>query len=677
MLAGKINLGHPSVNSAALIVLVALTLVVIPHFFHLPKWLSLLCLGLIAWRAGFEFGLVTLPGKSALLLVTIGLVVGVSMEYNATVGKDSGSALLIGLLCLKLFETQTFRDVSMLSNIAIFSLVVNFLYDQSILVAIVTLVALVFLFSGVIGYGHRHPRPHRHPRRRGWAKPEALAFPGADHERMHFILAGKMLLQAFPFAIALFLLFPRIDGSLWGLPEDAFSGSTGLTEEMSPGLISQLSNNDDIAFRVKFDTPMPAAAQLYWRGPVMGHFDGFTWSAAAKKEPMTDPMDYSAFDQVARYTITLQPHNRYWLFALDSPVDLPENSFLSAENQVLSQARVNQVQRYQLVSKTHYLLPAEANTLSGYLQVPQQSSPRSRQLVRTLSVPNDPEATLAAVLNYFSEHGFFYTRNAPRLSQQPIDEFLFDSKRGYCEHFASSFTVLMRLAGVPSRVVTGYLGGEVNPLDDVLAVRQSDAHAWSEVYLGPNKGWVRIDPTAYIPPSNIESPEDQRRLSSGAVQPFVAAEQTWLAQGLRQAGYAWDLVNNQWSQWVLDYNSRQQQAFFAALGFPELTWQGLTQGMLLAVGMLAALLAAGIFARPFQRRQRVQAYYARFVKRFGKYGIRKSGSEGASDFSQRASAEFPEKRSQIQEISDLYNQLRYGEGGNIDLLKEKVKAFRL
>ena len=657
------------VNVEALSLLLGLVLIVSPHIYRLPVWLGLTCIVLIVWRAACELEIVTTPNKTTLLILVIFLIVGISIDYYAVAGKDAGTALLIGLLCLKLHEIKGDRDIGVVSNMAIFTIVINFLYEQSFAIAIVMLVALLFLFSALIGYQHNH-RP---------VSPDQTSRSSVinANERMHILLAGKMLLQAIPLAIVLFIFFPRIDGSLWGLPKDSHSASTGLTEKMSPGLISNLSDNDAIAFHVKFESNRPNANDLYWRGPVLWHFDGYSWTSPKASEPLGQNLGYDASAELSRYTITLQPHSHHWLFALDVPVEIPKSSILSSELQLLSPARITEMQRYQLASLTDRKIPAAGNTFVSYLQLPETSSPRSRQLVNELSVPGNPQATVNAVLAYFSENDFYYARNAPLLYEQPVDEFLFDTKRGYCEHFSSSFTVLMRLAGIPARIVTGYLGGQTNPIDGVMTVRQSDAHAWSEVYLGADKGWVKVDPTAYIPIANIENFEDARRLSATQLNPIALLHESWFVKSYRQVAYAWGMVNNQWNQWVLNYNKKRQQKLFTGLGMQNLSWKRLTQAMLIVLVVVTGLLATSILAKPTQQLNKVQIYYARFLKRFHKFGIYKGVSEGASEFCQRLTGKFPEKTSEITEISELYNRLRYGSGGSEEDFRTKTQSFRI
>ncbi len=650
------KLQNPKVQPAALILLIGLLLVFIPHFSHLPLWLTFVMFGLVIWRGAYELQLCGIPGKALLFLLTLMLLTGIVFSYHTLIGRNAGSAMLLGLLCLKLFEIKSFRDISVIINLALFSIVINFLFNQSIPVALTMLIALLFLFTALISFQHDYKKLNKN-------LPVSLNLIQSS-EKQHFKLAFKMLSQAIPFAIVLFILFPRVNGPLWGLPEDAFSGTTGLSDQMSPGRISKLSNNSAVAFRVKFNSEIPTANKLYWRGPVMWNFDGYNWTAPSKERIALKQFNFTALNKKTDYSITLQPHNNFWLLALDIPSKLPENSQLSADMQVLSLLPIQKLTRYDLTSYTQYILPANPKlTMQRYLRLPGSNlnTPnlnKSRLLMNKLKDDSNQQNTINNVLNYFATQNFYYSREPPLLYDNPIDEFLFETKRGYCEHYASSFTVLMRLAGIPARVVTGYQGGQLNPIDNYMTIRQSDAHAWSEVFL-EEKGWQRIDPTAAIPPGNIENTADALRLNSSAKKPSRLFKTNWLAKQLKQMRFAWDAVNNRWNQWVLGYNNKRQKAFFTALGIEEISWQGLSQLLFSILAVLTGLLALLVFRKQSINQDDVQKIYLKFLKKLKKYKLTKSASEGAADFCNRAIVTLPEHKKPIELITLLYQQLRY------------------
>ena len=671
------RLQNPSVQPASLILLVGLLLVLFPHFFHLPLWLSLVMLGLLIWRACYDLQFCAIPNRKILLLLTLMLIAGIVLSYHTIIGRNAGSALLLGLLCLKLFEIKSFRDVALIINLALFSIVINFLFNQSIFIALIMIFALIFLFTALVGFQHNYKDLSD-------LSPLPLKLIQSN-EKKHFKLAIKMIAQAVPFAIILFIFFPRVDGPLWGLPEDAFSGTTGLSDKMSPGRISHLSNNSAVAFRVKFETATPPAGKRYWRGPVMWNFNGYDWTAPISQRLALNKFGFTALGEKTNYSITLQPHNKFWLLALDIPSILPTNAKLSVDMQVLSLRPVQKLKRYNLSSYTNYILPKSTKTsLQRYLQLPIKNAIepgsnlyKSRSLINKLKDADNPKNTVNNVLNYFATQNFYYSRKPPLLYNNPIDEFLFSTKRGYCEHYASSFSVLMRLAGIPSRVVTGYQGGEINPIDNYMTIRQSDAHAWSEVYLGNKEGWVRVDPTASIPPANIENVNDALRLNSNLKKPAHLFTSNWLTKKIKQLHFAWDAVNNRWNQWVLGYNNKKQKAFFAAIGIPEISWQGLSQLLFSILAVLTGGLAFLVFSN--QSKDKTQKTYFKFLKKMKKQGLIKEASEGAYDFAHRAIIKLPKHKTQIQIISNLYQQLRYGHHSDkkLKLLKKQITAFHI
>ena len=662
-----------NVKPSSLILLLGLFLVLIPHFSHLPVWLSIISTLLIFWRACHELHYCKVPNKFILLVLTLMLLSGIVFSYHTIVGRDAGSAMLLGLLCLKLFEIKSFRDISLIINLALFSIVINFLFNQSIFVALIMLFALVFLFTALIGFQHDY---------KNLSKSTSLDLKTIQaNEISHFKLAAKMLTQAIPFAIVLFILFPRVNGPLWGLPEDAFSGQTGLSDKMSPGRISQLSSDTAVAFRVKFTSEIPSINELYWRGPVMWHFDGYNWTAPSNERLAVSNFEFTALGTKTNYSITLQPHNNFWLFALDIPSNLPARSRLSANMQMLSLDPIQKLKRYNVSSYTHYFLPTYSQVpIQRYLKLPPASDlnlAKSRKLINTLQAPTDPEKTISNVLNYFATKDFYYSRQPPLLYDNPIDEFLFETKRGYCEHYASSFTVLMRLANIPSRIVTGYQGGEINPLDNYMTLRQSDAHAWSEVYL-QNKGWVRVDPTAAIPPSNIENSDDALRLNSNLKKPSRLFQTTWLSKQLKQMRFAWDAVNNRWNQWVIGYDNKRQKAFFSALGIEEITWQGLSQLLFTILGILTLLLAFFTFQYKHRTETKIEKHYRKFLKKVAKDLLIKKASEGAYDFSLRVIEKLPQHTKIINSITILYLELRYEHysESKFESFKTEIKYFK-
>ncbi|MBI1422193.1 MAG: DUF3488 domain-containing protein [Gammaproteobacteria bacterium] len=626
--------------------LAGLAVVILPHVEHLPLWTSLTCFSLVMWRLLYDMRRLPLPNKFIVFLTFVLIILGVISHYFTIVGREAGTALLISLICLKLFEIRSFRDISLVVQLAFFAIVVTFLFSQSIFVALTMLLAVLLLVTALISFQHAKSSQHQ----RTWP------------EKEHIRLAMKMVVYAIPLTVIIFIFFPRTGTPLWGLPHDAFAAKTGLSDEMSPGNISNLVDSQEVAFRVQFQSQIPEPAQTYWRGPVFWAFDGRTWSAPALERRVMKKIALQQPANPVEYTVTLEPNNNFWLFALDQPGVLPEHAMLSTEMQLLARKPVNHLLRYDMTSYLNYELPWLSWLPDArYLYVPPDSAPRAREYIQKLMQQHPDQAGLVnAVLNRFRNDDYYYTRQPPPLNGDPTDAFLFDTRRGYCEHYASSFTVLMRLAGIPARVVTGYQGGEMNPLSNYMIVRQSDAHAWSEIYL-KGKGWLRVDPTAVIPPGNIENVNDVDRFRTELIDPRVLSERGWLTASVRQLHYAWDMVNNSWNQWVIGYSNQKQKSLFKAIGIPEITWQGLSYALFATLGVFTSLMAASIFQAQRVRKNTLERIYGRFLRKLRVMHIEKLPAEGALDFSRRVARQFPDQSVELINIANLYNQARYAD----------------
>ena len=650
-------------RSGMYFLLAGLVVVLLPHLEHLPLWTNLTCFSLLMWRLLYDMKRLPLPNRFVIFLLFVLITLGVLSSYFTIVGREAGTALLICMIYLKLFEIKSLRDISLIVQLAFFAIVVTFLFSQSIFVAMSMLVAVVLLMTALIDFQHAKSGQDQH----------------VHSEKDHLILALKMLIYAIPLAIVIFILFPRTSTPLWGLPHDAFVAKTGLSDEMSPGKISNLVDSEEVAFRVQFKSRIPEPAKTYWRGPVFWAFDGRTWSApvlqrgAMKKIILVNPTN------PIEYTVTLEPHNNFWLFALDQPAVIPEHAILSTEMQLLARKPVNHLMRYEMTSYLDYTLPwVPWLSRERYLQVPAKSAPRARQYMQTLLKQYPDKADIVnAVLTRFRNKQYYYTRRPPQLSGDPTDAFLFDTKRGYCEHYASSFTVLMRLAGIPARVVTGYQGGEMNPLSNYMIVRQSDAHAWSEIYLN-GKGWLRVDPTAVIPAGNIEDVGDVGRFRSELIDPKKLSEQSWFTTSARDLQYAWDAVNNRWNQWVIGYSNQSQKSLFKAIGIPEITWRGLSYVLFATLSIFTLLIAVNIFQAQRVRKNAIEKIYQQFLRKLRPLHIEKAPSEGALNFSRRVARQFPNQTRELMNIASLYNDIRYAGAnqGTANALREAVKSIR-
>lgn len=639
------------------LILFSVVMVLLPLLSHIPLWLTLVCFALVVWRLLYDLGLIPLPGRYLRLLMIVIILGAIILNYFTLFGRTAGSAFLASMLCMKLLEMHKQRDRMIVIFLASFVVILGFLFSQSIFTGIYMIFEIIVLTTTLITINHR----------------PVSYFSYLTTYKNNLRLAGRMLLQAAPLCLLLFILFPRVPGPLWGLPEDVGGATTGLTEEMSPGRISQLSNNDAVAFRVKFKDVIPQSSELYWRGPVLWRFDGVRWDAPKSQLTLRLESEHEKFGSAIDYSVTLEPHQQRWLFALDLPDSLPKHSRMSSELQVLSIGIIDKVTRYELRSHTKYRIEADTpNNKQRYLNLPLNISPRSKQLIQTwLRDSSDKRQIVQKALAYFRDQEFYYSRQPPLLFDDPVDEFLFQTRKGYCEHYASAFTVMMRQAGIPARVVTGYLGGEMNPLSDYMIVRQSDAHAWSEIWL-EQQGWLRIDPTSMIPPGRIESTADLIRRQSQTNRDTQLIELNWLGQSFRQASFAWDAVNNRWNQWIIGFNEKRQLALLSSLGMPDITWRGMA--FLLFSMMTVVLLVVGFYLlrNTKQQADRVIKLYQKFENKMAIHGYSRHANESARHFAKRINSSRDDLVNEVNGITSLFNKLRYS-AHPPDYLYEKLE----
>lgn len=632
--------------------LASLALVYGLHALHLPLWMTLFALLAGGWRYATQLGTIRLPHLRILLPLAVIAIAGVIFSHGMLFGRDASVSLLATMMALKLLESHSRRDAMLLVFLTFFFCITSFLFSQSLLVGLYLLLPLVALTATLIALNHPH---------------------GTMPIRTRLRLAGTMLAQGAPIMLVLFLLFPRIEGPLWGVPEDAYSGMTGLSDHMAPGSISQLSRSDSVAFRAAFHSAVPDPARLYWRGPVLWAFDGTTWTGEAQPRERPSPAP-GATGPLVRYTVTLEPHNRRWLFMLDIPVGIPPDGTLVHDYQLLAKQPVRLRMRYDGASRLDYRLNdrPDPESRSQALQLPAKGNPKALSLGRQW-MGDPPSAIVQRALAMFREHPFRYTLNPPLLGENSVDEFLFSTRSGFCEHYASSFVFLMRAAGVPARVVTGYQGGEINPADHYLMVRQTDAHAWAEVWL-EGQGWVRVDPTAAVAPQRVESGMATALPAGEPVPPLMRADLHWL----RQFYLRWDAINNRWNQWVLGYDQRRQAELLSRLTSSQIDWQEMIVGLI--AGVATTVLAIAAFMLLARRRvDPLQAAYLRFLRKLARAGVERKPHEGPLDFATRAAQVLPEKATAIRDISLHYARLRYGliaPAHQIVAFRHQVKAFR-
>ena len=610
--------------------LLTVLMVIAPHASHLPLWASSLSVVMLAWLVYLAYHDLPLPKRWLRLAITLAAAAGILIEYHTLFGREVGVTLLILLATLKLMELKTRRDAMALIYLCCFILITRFFYSQSLSTGLYMLASL-FVITVV------------------WLHLHVSAF------RACVKIASILLLQAIPLTVILFILFPRMPGPLWGLPQDAFA-SSGLDDKMSPGSLSRLVLSDAVAFRVSYQGLAPRRDQMYWRGPVLWNFDGRSWSSGKSAQIFSAQLSDTA--QPISYSVTLEAHNKTWLFGLDMPDSLSIPFRRMDDEQLLNPEPVNTRLRYQARSYLNYHtdLQESAVQLARALQLPAGLNPHALKLAKSWHANSSDAQIISRALSLFNRENFRYTLNPPAVNS--IDDFLFTTRAGFCEHYASGFVFLMRAAGIPARVVTGYQGGEYNAFGNYYIIRQSDAHAWAEVWLKA-RGWVRIDPTAAIAPERVEQ-NLSAALPENAALPFMARNPP---QWLRELNLNWDAISYRWSLWVIGYSNERQFALMNRLGLTSISAQALA--MMAGIGLIIGLFALYMLRHLFKREQdKTQATWLKLCQKLAKSGLARQTYEGPMDYAMRISVIRPDLAVLIQDIANRYIALRYGTTGN-------------
>ncbi len=624
----------------------------LPQAVHLPIWVAVFGFALVVLRLVLVRRDRRRPRATparipswALALFALAIAFAIRKSYGYFVGRDPCVAFLFVLVGIKFLEVRTLRDGSLLVCLAIFLLITPFFYSQSMLAALAALPAVLAVGAALESLAHDSAAPPT-PWRAAWRR------------------SAAMIAQGLPIAAALFLLFPRLATPLWGLPADRMA-ATGLSDRMSPGSISELALNDAVAFRVDFDSTPPPPRARYWRGPVLSLFNGREWRSFS---PRLGGRLVTGNAPAARYTVTLEPNDHPWLFALDFPSGMPDidqetgtrgnaGGFAgySREQQLLMRAGITQPLRYTIESRLTDSYPVASQQEAILNARPPAGNPRTVAFARSLREQHpDDRHFIGAVLRWFRDEQFFYTLAPPLLEQEPVDMFLFETRRGFCEHYASAFVVMLRAAGIPARVVTGYQGGEINPRGGYMIVRQSDAHAWAEAIIDGE--WHRFDPTAAVAPSRVERGLFSSVAAGEPVPLFAREDGGWL----KSAQLAFDALNHQWRRNVVQFNRDRQRALFRDWRLDQFDpWQ-------VAVGASAALLAwaGGVFAWFAARRKRQEralTLWADACRRLARAGLPRHTYEGPLAFAERAASRWPQFAIAFRAMGDSFAALRYGD----------------
>jgi len=590
----------------------------LPHVLHLPVWVSGVGMMIVAAKL-YEHhkpnqAVALLFSPVGMTFIAFGGAALIRLHYGYFLGRDPCVAFLFILVSAKFAEVRRSSEATLLLCLCGFLLLTQYFYSQSILSAIITLPAVIALGNALAVIR------------------DSQNAPSTKHSIKTVI---KLLVQGAPLAALLFMVFPRLPGPLWSLPNDAVA-TTGLSDSMSPGSIGALSKSDAVAFRIEFKGTPPAPEQRYWRGPVLNDFDGKRWTTIKSKFKVQP--NRTASGERLHYTVTMQPTQMQWLFSLDHPVSLPMRdttdtntsvvlAHMSTDLQLTSFKKIKSVTRYTQISSLSDSFKPAARP-SPLLTQLSGNNPKSVAFAKAMRAEaGSDRAYVKQLLSYFNTEPFRYTLKPSLLGDSPVDEFLFSTRNGFCEHYASAFVVLLRAAAIPSRVVTGYLGGEMN--GDYMIVRQSDAHAWAEAYLDGR--WVRFDPTGAVAPSRVEQNMASALGGNEPVPMMARRGNNWL----RQFKLGIDELNYDWQRLVVNFNNDSQYKLWQRLGLPKLQlWQ-----ITVAVLLLTAIWCVFVLGFPLARTKTLsdeQKLWNHYVQLLSRYGIDRLHNETPNGFILRA-----------------------------------------
>jgi transglutaminase-like putative cysteine protease len=645
-------------------VLLAFSAVVMLHLEHLPVWVTALAGLCVLWRILEYRGAVPFPPWPLKAILVAGCIIGLTLVYPSLLGLEPMLAMLIAGFGLKLLEMHHKRDAVVLVYLAFFTAAVDCVFSVEIPTFVLVVLTFVIATAALVSINQSKSRSFS-------MSPSTIAL--------------KMLAMALPLMLALFLVVPRL-GALWSIPLPKNQARTGVGDTLSLGGISQLVGSDKLAFRARFEGEVPARERLYWRGIVLSEFDGTDWSQADFFTPGRLIMQRGADENVERlgepirYTLTMEPTHRRWLFALSTPATGEPGVRLVQDSRLVSVNEISLRRNYDVRSWLDYRLEAEGlNPASAERErsLPPGSNPETVRVAREWAQQTPGAEDLIARLLQLYNRTFVYTLEPPLLGEHAIDQFLWQTQRGFCEHFAASFAFFMRAAGHPARVIGGYLGGEVHPSESFVTVRQYDAHAWAEVWI-EGSGWVRIDPTAAVAPERVEM----------SLADLFSNEDGFLANSplslLRFRNFGWvnwlilqrDYLDYAWATWVLGYDRRQVEVLERLLGQVTAFRLGLLF-LVAAVLSLMPYLVARLINRRRNKPDPRDALIIQFCSKMARAGLPRRTGEGILDFAHRISTTRPQVETEVMHIASTYVEARYDDRASqrMDELRQAVRRF--
>jgi transglutaminase-like putative cysteine protease len=614
-----------------------------PTVGSLAPWIPCLFLLMLALKFWMEPKGYRLRSPAWKLVLVAAILAAIYFSYGTLRGIEPGVSLIVLLTSLKLLEAHTAIEFHIMVMMAWLLCLCGFFLSQDFAVAVCLFTAFTLLVVALIQF-HRG------------SSPAALWPP--------LTTACKLLAQATPLVVLLFLLFPRVNMGFWVGIHDLRSATSGFSDRLSPGSIASLANSSDTAFRAEFpDSKTRPPGPMYWRGAVMWHCGGLEWRAPYAPAALSDSSGQFLNRKAIRQRITLAPHGGRWMFALDRPFAAPRGAMLVPGDYLWSFQPIRKARRYEVVSSSEVtkreLQPHERQRA---LELPASISPRVRELAQSWTAENsNPRTIVNNALRFFRTNRFRYSLLPGEYGKNDLDQFLFRRRVGFCEHYAASFATLMRLAGIPARVVVGYLGGEYNDLGHFFLVRQADTHAWCEVWL-PGNGWTRVDPTTVVAPGRASLDLNSylaRSIASGEAPQSAFVTQLTRSAILRNLRLGWEAVSFEWDTHVLGFDADVQESWLASLGIADSGPFLLIVEILIVATALLVIYGGWLQLRTHPRADQVKALYERFCGQLVRLGVRRDSWEGPSDFATRAAQLLPNDSERIQQISNTYIALRY------------------
>ncbi|BBB25887.1 transglutaminase TgpA family protein [Amphritea japonica] len=644
-------------RSSMVWLLISILLVTIPFVSVLPGWLYLLAFLTVGWRLMVHSGRWNFPHWSVRFGLLLAVVVGLLIELRSGSVMAVTVGLLVSAFLLKLTEMYHRRDALVVLYVAFLLTACSFLFHQSIPMALYALLCLIVV-TACLNTVYRSQqnsdiwRPLKH--------------------------AFTLYMQALPIMLVLFLIFPRI-GPLWQVDMNTGQSFTGLSDSMSPGDVSQLTRSAEVAFRARFEGPSPSENQRYWRGLTYDRFDGRRWTRSDQKMTTLPDPEISISGQAYRYQIVMEATGQPWRYGLDIPTDYPANIRRIPDLTIVGNTPLMQRAQYQLVSQSGLVREQlTGDRHAQYLQLPPQSNEQARQLALKWKAESAGTKNYTDRLMAFFASDFRYTLKPPKLlTADPVDQFLFQTRRGFCGHFSSAAVFMLRAAGIPARVVGGYLGGELNPLDDTFTIRQYEAHAWLEYWDIQDLSWHRLDPTSVVAPMRLEQSAEQLFRS----EPSFLADALMMRNGflsgsvLKQLRLRYEAMNYGWHRWVLNFHQQQSGVLQQLLG--DISVVKILLLILVPGSLVLLLVAASLLLRQGPRKDPLLKALERLDKRLEPAGLERLRGETVTQFAMRLSNSFPPLAHEFRELARCYELICYAESIDPDLEQRFNTLIRL